>query len=140
MMILRNNKVLVFGTFDLLHKGHHYFLHQAKKYGDHLTVVVAKGNTVLKFKGRKTINSEKKRVAELKALPFVDKVYLGRLGDKYAIIEKVRPSVICLGYDQRSFTDGLVDELVRRNLSAKIVRIGSYMPHRYKTTLLRHKG
>lgn len=130
-------KVLVFGTFDLLHKGHHYFLRQAKKYGTQLNVVVAKGATVRAVKGRKTVQSEAKRIAELKSLRYVDKVYLGSIGDKYAIIEKIKPDVICLGYDQKRFTDGLLDELVKRNISAKIVRIGSYKSHMYKTTLIR---
>ena len=43
-------KVMVFGTFDIFHKGHENFLKQAKKLGDCLTVVVARDETVLKFK------------------------------------------------------------------------------------------
>ena len=44
---------MAFGTFDLLHPGHEHFLKQAKRYGD-LIVVIARDNTVLKVKGKKT--------------------------------------------------------------------------------------
>ena len=38
--------VMVFGSFDLLHPGHLFFLKQAKKHGDKLVVVVALDRTI----------------------------------------------------------------------------------------------
>ena len=44
-------KVLVFGTFDIFHKGHEYFLSEAAKHGS-LNVVVARDLTTYEVKGR----------------------------------------------------------------------------------------
>ena len=96
-------KVMVFGTFDIFHKGHENFLKQARKYGEYLIVVVARGKTVLSVKKQKTLNSEYKRVVVLRDRKSIDEVVLGSLGDKYKVIKKYQPDVICLGYDQEAF-------------------------------------
>ena len=41
-------KVIVFGTFDILHQGHLDFFRQAKQYGDYLIVAVAHDENVKK--------------------------------------------------------------------------------------------
>ena len=43
--------VMAFGTFDVLHPGHHFYLEQARKLGDNLVVVVARDANVKKLKG-----------------------------------------------------------------------------------------
>ena len=68
---MKRKKVLVFGTFDGIHKGHLSFLNQAKEHGDYLTVVVAKDSNVKKLKGHKPLNNEKQRKAKIKKAGFV---------------------------------------------------------------------
>ena len=65
-------KIMVFGTFDVLHKGHINFFKQAKKHGDHLLVVVARDKTVSLIKGIKPHYDEKERLKSVKK--YVDKV------------------------------------------------------------------
>ncbi|MDD5178483.1 MAG: FAD synthase [Candidatus Nanoarchaeia archaeon] len=131
-------KVLVFGTYDIFHPGHEFFLKKAKSYGDKLIVVIARDSTVNKLKGEKPKNSEKKRHSKIKLLSYVDKVYLGYKRDKYKIIEKIKPDIICLGYDQSSFNKNLKKILKERGLSPKIIKIKeSYKPHKYKSSILR---
>ena len=133
-------KVLVFGSFDVIHEGHKYFFKKARELGDELAVVVACDSTILDVKGRLPKFSEDERVKHVEKVACVDKVVLGFEGDKYKIIEEVRPDVIALGYDQDSFSEGLDDELMRRNLSGvKIVRLDSFMPEKYKSSLLKGK-
>ncbi|HEY4500387.1 MAG TPA: adenylyltransferase/cytidyltransferase family protein, partial [Candidatus Paceibacterota bacterium] len=48
-------RVMVFGTFDILHPGHLYFLRAAKKLGDYLIVSLARDVNVRKIKGRKAL-------------------------------------------------------------------------------------
>lgn len=130
-------KALVFGTFDILHPGHVDFLKQAKKHGDSLIVVVARDSTVKKVKGKKPKYSEKKRLAKIKKLKIVDDAFLGNKKGKYSIIEKIMPDVVCLGYDQNSFTKNLRQELKKRKIKAKIVRLKPYKAHKYKSSKLR---
>ncbi|MEK6968044.1 MAG: adenylyltransferase/cytidyltransferase family protein [Nanoarchaeota archaeon] len=127
-------KVMVMGTFDLFHKGHKYLLGQARKQGDYLVVLVARDATVKKLKGRTPLRSEKQRVKDIKNSGLADKVILGSLKDKYAIIIKEKPDVICLGYDQKFFTDKLAENLKKRGITPIIKRFKAYRPHIYKTS------
>ena len=128
-------KVMVFGTFDILHKGHVHMFRQAGKHGDVLIAVIARDSTVKKIKKKLPRLSETKRLAQIK--PYVNKAVLGSKSDKYKIIEKFNPDVIALGYDQNSFTKDLRKELKKRRLNPKIVRLKSYMPKKYKSSKLK---
>ncbi len=132
------SRVLVFGTFDLFHKGHEFFLSQARLFGSELYAVIALDETVKTIKSRLPVHSQDVRLRSVSA--HVDKAVLGRRGDKYAIIEEIRPQVIVLGYDQSFFVDKLEGELERRGVDCVIVRVSeSYLPHIFKSSLLREK-
>jgi len=129
---------MVFGTFDIFHKGHENFLQQAKKQGDFLIVVIARDKTVLAVKKNKPRNSEKKRLAVVEKSGLADKAILGNLQNKYAIIRKYKPDVIGLGYDQKSFTEELGKKLKELGLDkTRLVRLKSYYPKKYKSSLLK---
>lgn len=129
-------KVLAFGTFDILHPGHSHALEAAKKLGDHLTVIIARDATVLKVKGKKPVFNEKTRLKNLKNLNIADKVRLGSLGNKYQVIADEKPDVIALGYDQKFFVDDLKN-VVDKNV--RIVRLKSYKPKIHKSSKIRSK-
>jgi cytidyltransferase-like protein len=130
-------KVMVFGTFDVFHKGHENFLRQARRHGDYLIAVVARDKTVLNIKKQKARNEEQERLKKLHDYEFVDKAVLGNLGDKYKIIIKYKPDVICLGYDQKAFVRDLKKKLEDFRLDeTRIVRLKSYYPERYKSSKL----
>lgn len=133
-------KALAFGTFDLLHPGHLNFLKQAKKQGDFLIVVVACNHTVKKLKGFLPHQNEKERLANVKGLKIASKVILGKhnLRKKYDIIEKIKPDVICLGYDQKFFIKDLPKVLKKLNLKTKIVRLKPFKPYKYKSSILKN--
>lgn len=130
--------VLVFGTFDIFHPGHNFFLKAAKKHGDRLIVVVARDRTVKELKGQKPFYDENARLEKLKSLPCVEMAVLGNLGDKLEIVGKIRPEVVVLGYDQFAFTKDLGGNLKKRGLKTKVVRINeSLEPEIYKSSKLR---
>lgn len=133
-------RVLVFGTFDLLHAGHVSLFAQARSLGSdddpvELHAVIARDATVEKVKGRAPDHDERERLRRVS--DYVDSAHLGSLGDKYAIIEVVEPDVIALGYDQTHFLDKLPEELEKRGLHPRIVRLEAHEPDRFKTSLLR---
>ncbi|MBU1165097.1 FAD synthase [Patescibacteria group bacterium] len=115
-------KVIVFGTFDILHPGHLDFFKQAKKFAQKLIVVVARDVNVKKIKHKKPLNNEKDRLKLVSELNVVDNSVLGNLNNPYKIIQKVKPDVICLGYDQKIFTDNLSNNFPK----IKIVRLKAY--------------
>jgi len=131
-------KVIAFGTFDKVHPGHISYLEQAKALGD-LIVVIARDKTAEQVKGKKPIQSEKERKKEIEKLNLAKQVLLGMLNDKYKVIEEVKPDIVALGYDQKSFTEHLQEELKKRNIKAKIVRLKPFKEKVYKSSKLNSK-
>ncbi len=133
-------KIMAFGTFDVYHKGHENYLKQAKKLGEYLIVVVARDENVLRIKKQETRNKEQKRKKILEESGLADVVVLGDLKDRYKIIQKYRPEVIALGYDQKVDLVELKEKLKEFEINAKIVRLKSFKPEIYKSSLImKHK-
>lgn len=128
-------KVMVFGTFDILHPGHLFLLNEAKKLGDNLTVVIARDKTVTAVKNITTQNDEQTRLKNLTDLNIADKVILGNAGDKYQVVRDEAPDVIALGYDQTAFTA----DLEKNFPTIKIVRLKPYKEDIYKSSKFRDK-
>ncbi len=128
-------KVMVFGTFDILHPGHINFFKQAKGQGDYLIIVVARDLNVKKIKGKFPLNSEQTRMNEIKKTGIADEAVLGRLNDWFGLIEEKKPDTICLGYDQKDFN--LKEELKKRNLNIEIIRLKPYKNKKYKSSKLK---
>jgi FAD synthetase len=118
-------KVMATGTFDLLHMGHIYYLKEAKKLGDTLVVVVATDATVRRLK-HNPITPEDIRLNLIKELKVVDEAYLGHEKDMYSIVEEIKPDIIALGFDQVHDETTIKNELKKRKLNAKVVRLSKY--------------
>ena len=129
---------MAFGSFDMLHKGHEAYLKEAKSYGDYLIVIVARDDSIMKFKGKEPKNDENYRLEQIKKLDFVDEAVLGRKINILDVLEEYSPDVICLGYDQKTVEEEkLREELEKRNLKAKIVRAKPYKEDIYKSSKLK---
>lgn len=127
-------KVVVFGTFDIIHPGHIHMLKEAKSYGDYLVVVVARDTTVCEVKGKKPQNDEQTRLRNIELLGLAEKVRLGCLGDKYQVVGEEKPDVVALGYDQKAYVDNLAEAVEDH---VQIVRLGPYMEDIYKSSKMR---
>ena len=123
-------KVMVFGTFDILHQGHLDLFRQAREHGDFLIAVVARDRTVEEVKGEGPEHDEKERLAEV--AKHVDKAVLGHLGSKHQVIEEEKPDVLCLGYDQEAFTKDL------EKFDIPIIRLNPFAPETYKSSKLKN--
>ncbi len=114
-------KVFVSGTFDLLHKSHIVFLKDAKKQGDHLSVIVVSDNSVYENKGKYPINNQEKRIENIKKLNIADKVIdVGdNLYETLELICSLKPDIIVLGYDQKIKIKEVKGYLEKKGLKIK---------------------
>jgi FAD synthetase len=134
----RQTRIMVFGTFDGLHKGHLFFFKQARKLSgkSFLIVSIARDKNVWKIKGRSPRLSERLRMRLVKKNKLVDKVVLSGAKNHLPHILKERPDVIALGYDQKAYVKNLKSDLVSRGLKVRVVRIKPYREKIYKNQLL----
>ncbi len=130
-------KVMTFGTFDVFHPGHLYYLREAKKLGNYLVTVVARDETVLNIKWKRAKNDEKARRKIILESFIADAVVLGSLDSPFEVISEYRPDVLCFGYDQRSFNDErLKDFLSKNNLHPEIIVLPAFEPEKWKSSKL----
>jgi FAD synthetase len=128
-------KVLVFGTFDGLHEGHMKFLEQARRHGDYTIGVVARDSNVEMTKGSKPLNGEKKRLRELRK--HVDAAVLGERKVTYGLIKRLKPDVICIGYDQRPTMAEARKILKKIDMDdIELKKMKPYRPRIYKSRIL----
>ena len=101
-------KVVVFGIFDGVHDGHRDMFRQAREYGEELVAVVGRDEVSLQLKGKKPKYGEGERVELVKQEKLVSDAVLGdEQQSSYAVLEALRPDVICLGYDQEALEEDL---------------------------------
>jgi len=122
--------VLASGVFDLLHLGHVKFLEEAKKAGGpnaELVVIVARDSTVEKRKGTKPIMPENQRCALVDSLKIVDCTILGFEDfDIGKVIEKIKPGVIVVGYDQEGMEETVRNYIEKEGLKIRVVKAGKF--------------
>lgn len=121
-------RVVVAGTFDILHEGHIKMLWEAKNLAGEdgeLIVIVARDENVRRFKKRDPVLDESARAYIIKNLKPVDRVVLGER-DPLDSVVKLRPDVVALGYDQWADESWLREELRRRGLRAEVVRLPKF--------------
>lgn len=121
-------KVMASGTFDILHPGHGIYLEKAKELGGDdakLCVVVARDSTV-KSKKRIPVIGEDQRLEMIKMLKPVDEAYLGYEGDMFKIVKEIDPDIIAIGSDQDYDVNKLQEEVKKRKLKAKVIKVKEY--------------
>lgn len=128
--------VMCFGTFDLLHLGHLHYFKEAKKYGSYLVVVIARDKTK-EWQKKPVVFSENERLKLIQSLKIVDKAVLGFTENHFRIIKKIKPAVICLGYDHKISEQELKEKLTSIGLNPRIKRISPYKPNQQKSSLLK---
>ena len=98
-----NKKIIVNGTFDLLHVGHIELLEYAKSLGDHLLVCIDSDSRVKQLKGEsRPINTQDDRIKMLNALRCVDMVWV--FDTKEKLIEQIelyQPDIMVKGSDYK---------------------------------------
>ncbi|HEY4487689.1 MAG TPA: riboflavin kinase [Candidatus Paceibacterota bacterium] len=133
-------RVMVFGTFDIIHPGHEDFFRQARALvaSPYLIVSIARDTVAERIKGQDPRNNEEARRIQVAAHPLVDEAILGDSEGYIDHIKNVSPDIIALGYDQSGeFVDTLETDLAEAGAHTKVVRLKAFEPERYKTSKLR---
>ncbi|MBB6478629.1 adenylyltransferase/cytidyltransferase family protein [Spirochaeta isovalerica] len=128
--------VLVFGTFDVIHPGHIYFLQKAAAEGDRLVAVIARDRFVLKTKKRNPVHGEEERISHIMQSGLVDEAFLSdEVTGTYGVVEKVNPQVVCFGHDQHKLAESFTQWISNNDKKIQIVTIEPYKRDRYSSTL-----
>jgi FAD synthetase len=136
-MAKKESWVMAFGTFDILHPGHLFYLAKARKLGSRLIVVVSTDRNSKRIKGKKPLNSETVRAEKIKGLRVVDRAVVGKEDDLMEIVRKTRPDFIALGYDHKA--GWLKNALMKAGLAAKVRRIPPFEEKHHKSSLIRER-
>ena len=129
----KHSHVMCFGTFDIFHPGHQYYLSQAQELAEKMSVVIARDHRVFSGKGQDPVHTEllRRDIVE-RAFPDAH-VILGNESDIFAPIRELSPDVLAFGYDQR-VPEAKIHELFPH---IQIVRISGYETEKWKSSILR---
>jgi glycerol-3-phosphate cytidylyltransferase/FAD synthetase len=132
--------VLAGGVFDIIHPGHIYTLNAAKALGDVLVVVVATDNTSEKMKKRRPLHTQEQRQELVNSLSMVDLCLVGQEEDIFKTVNRVRPQIIALGYDQIHQEKFITDGCKRIDLEVKVARLQSPIPESSSSKIEKEYG
>ena len=120
---MTNKRIVIAGTFDILHPGHVFLVTEAAKLGT-VIVVIARDENVIHAKGHPVIVPEKQRLFMVEALKGVSKAVLGNPGpDFISIVEELKPDILMLGPNQNISQDDVQKRLEQKGLSTRVIRL-----------------
>jgi len=116
-------KVMIAGTFDILHTGHISLIKSAANIGD-VYVIIARDSSVEKFKGQKPIMPEEQRMEIIKNIKGVEFVELGSdTEDWMRRIVEINPDLFLLGPNQWGDEEFYESEMKKTGLKTIFRRI-----------------
>ena len=94
-------KVFVSGCYDLLHSGHVEFFRQASQYGE-LYVGIGSDDTILHYKGHRTLYDENERLFMVKAIRYVKDAFINTgsgIMDFIPTVDFLKPDILVVNED-----------------------------------------
>lgn len=133
---IKNNTFygITFWTFDKFHPWHEYYLSEASKYCEKLVTVISTDLNVQKIKNHTPFNNQEDRKLNVHNSNVSDLVFIWEENNHLKYIEKYRPQVICMWYDQEGFIWELEQYIETSWLETEIIRIWDYKPEIYKSS------
>ena len=109
-------KVMIAGTFDIIHTGHIALIQAAAEIGE-VFVIIARDSSVEKFKGQIPIMPEMQRLEIIRNIKGVTHVELGSDNEDWLIrIVEILPDLFLLGPNQWGDESYYEEEMKNRNL------------------------
>jgi FAD synthetase len=110
-------KIMIAGTFDILHPGHVFLINEAAKLGD-VYVVVATDKNRETYSGTAPIVPEEQRLELIKSIKNVKDAKLGRHdNDTLKTVHEINPDIILLGPDQKFSVEKLQNALRMKGMN-----------------------
>ncbi|MGC8582296.1 MAG: DUF357 domain-containing protein [Thermoproteus sp.] len=131
-------KVLIAGTFELLHPGHISYMEQAWRLG-RVVAVVSRDTNAAKIKGRSISVPAENRARVVSSIYYVHKARIGYEDDMLRVVEEERPDVVLLGANQPFDERSLAEKFRRRGIEAQILRAEPYECDLCSTTKIINK-
>ena len=131
-------RVMIFGTFDIVHDGHSHLLHEAASMGEEVIVVVSRDEHVLELKGKLPLNVLEERMETISCESEVTEVIPSdeELGT-YGVIEAHKPDIVLLGYDQDELRASLITWMDEQELTGiSVTHASAYEPEMFNTNIL----
>ena len=97
-------KVFVSGCYDLLHSGHVEFFRQAAQFGD-LYLGIGSDETILHYKGHKTLWNEQDRLFMVKSIRYVKDAFINAgsgIMDFVPTVDFLKPDILVVNEDGAS--------------------------------------
>jgi FAD synthetase len=109
---MSKKKVMIAGTFDIIHPGHIFLIKEAAKLGD-VYVIVSTDKNRERYAGEPPIVPQEQRLEVVSNLKNVKKAVIGRSDNNtLKTVEQIDPDIILLGpnqkYDIATLKEGLV--------------------------------
>jgi D-glycero-beta-D-manno-heptose 1-phosphate adenylyltransferase len=119
-------KVMVNGTFDILHRGHLELLQYAKSLGDYLLVAIDTDSRVTELKGpTRPINNQRDRMYMLHSLKCVDYVKtFNSTEELIELMQNYKPDIYVKGSDWKKDTQSTAHQYCDKVIFYD--RIGDY--------------
>lgn len=97
---MSDKTIITFGTFDLLHVGHVKILERARQLGNRLVVGVSSDAFNYSKKHKYPVYSEADRMEIIKAIKYVDEVFLEESFEKkLEYIQNYKADILVMGSD-----------------------------------------
>ena len=138
---MMHKRVLMFGSFDPLHRGHRDLFRQAREFGDWLTVVVTRDSGIRQIKKREPQLNELMRRQEVAKDTYVDEALLGDEWpneDPYRLLTELDFNILVLGFDQLPDDEKVREELNERGKEGtEVIRLKAFRPDVFNSSRLR---
>ncbi len=115
-------RVMVAGTFEIIHPGHLEYLKKAWNMG-YVIAVVSSDENAERAKKRKIIIPQQQRAEVLASLYYVHDVVLGRPGNIFDIFHSVKPDIVLLGPNQGVSESVVREEAKKRGVEVEVIRL-----------------